>query len=233
MSKGIFSAKLAASTRKAKKIIPEVKPKSASLLVANATNKNKAKKIIPKVNSRPTSSVTNKNRAKKIIPKVKPKSVSSLVANKNKSQDNQQVNENDKVENDKNKEVKKNSNEEKQKKLAQQALSKLEFQLLVLEQDILISSSSFFACLIELVSADHCIANLLRIHWLRKISINLSAINRFNNSLNIGKSSKENANHIGMCNTDSLEKLNASHFRNCLYLGRTLFRHMTTGFPLM
>ncbi len=85
MSKGIFSAKLAASTRKAKKIIPEVKPKSASLLVANATNKNKAKKIIPKVKSRPISSVINKNRAKKIIPKVKPKSVSSLVANKNKA----------------------------------------------------------------------------------------------------------------------------------------------------
>ena len=41
--------------------------------------------------------------------------------NKNKSQDNQQVNENDKVENDKNKEVKKNSNEENQqmKKTAQ------------------------------------------------------------------------------------------------------------------
>ena len=85
MSKGIFSAKLAASTRKAKKIIPEVKPKSASLLVANVTNKNKAKKIIPKVKSKSTSSVTNKSRAKKIIPKVKPKSASSLVANKNKA----------------------------------------------------------------------------------------------------------------------------------------------------
>lgn len=85
MSKGIFSAKLAASTRKAKKIIPEVKPKSASLLVANVTNKNKAKKIIPKVKSKSTSSVTNKSRAKKIIPKVKPKSASSLAANKNKA----------------------------------------------------------------------------------------------------------------------------------------------------
>ena len=85
MSKGIFSAKLAASTRKAKKIIPEVKPKPASLLVANVTNKNKAKKIIPKIKSKSTSSVTNKNRAKKIIPKVKPKSASSLVANKNKA----------------------------------------------------------------------------------------------------------------------------------------------------
>ena len=85
MNKGIFSAKLAASTRKAKKIIPEVKPKSASLLVANVTNKNKAKKIIPKVKSKSTSSVTNKSRAKKIIPKVKPKSASSLVANKNKA----------------------------------------------------------------------------------------------------------------------------------------------------
>lgn len=85
MSKGIFSAKLAASTRKAKKIIPEVKPKSASLLVANVTNKNKAKKIIPKIKSKSTSSVTNKSRAKKIIPKVKPKSASSLVANKNKA----------------------------------------------------------------------------------------------------------------------------------------------------
>jgi len=60
MSKGIFSAKLAASTRKAKKIIPRVKSKS-------------------------TSSVTNKSRAKKIIPKVKPKSASSLAANKNKA----------------------------------------------------------------------------------------------------------------------------------------------------
>lgn len=85
MSKGIFSAKLAASTRKAKKIIPEVKPKSASLLVANVTNKNKAKKIIPRVKSKSTSSVTNKSRAKKIIPKVKPKSASSLAANKNKA----------------------------------------------------------------------------------------------------------------------------------------------------
>ena len=85
MSKGIFSAKLAASTRKAKKIIPEVKPKSASLLVANVTNKNKAKKIIPKIKSKSTSSVTNKSRAKKIIPKVKPKSASSIVANKNKA----------------------------------------------------------------------------------------------------------------------------------------------------
>jgi len=85
MNKGIFSAKLAASTRKAKKIIPEVKPKSASLLVANVTNKNKAKKIIPKVKSKSTSSVTNKSRAKKIIPKVKPKSASSIVANKNKA----------------------------------------------------------------------------------------------------------------------------------------------------
>ena len=85
MNKGIFSAKLAASTRKAKKIIPEVKPKSASLLVANVTNKNKAKKIIPKVKSKSTSSVTNKSRAKKIIPKIKPKSASSLVANKNKA----------------------------------------------------------------------------------------------------------------------------------------------------
>ena len=85
MNKGIFSAKLAASTRKAKKIIPEVKPKSASLLVANVTNKNKAKKIIPKIKSKSTSSVTNKSRAKKIIPKVKPKSASSIVANKNKA----------------------------------------------------------------------------------------------------------------------------------------------------
>ena len=74
MSKGIFSAKLAASTRKAKKIIPEVKPKSSSSLVAN---KNKAKKIIPKVKSKSTSSVINKNKAKKIIPKVKPKSAPS------------------------------------------------------------------------------------------------------------------------------------------------------------
>ena len=81
MNKGIFSAKLAASTRKAKKIIPEVKPKSASLLVANVTNKNKAKKIIPKVKPKSASSLV----AKKIIPKVKPKSASSLVANKNKA----------------------------------------------------------------------------------------------------------------------------------------------------
>ena len=81
MNKGIFSAKLAASTRKAKKIIPEVKPKSASLLVANVTNKNKAKKIIPKVKPKSASSLV----AKKIIPKVKPKSSSSLVANKNKA----------------------------------------------------------------------------------------------------------------------------------------------------
>ena len=82
MNKGIFSAKLAASTRKAKKIIPEVKSKSASSLVAN---KNKAKRIIPKVKPRSASSiVTNKNKAKKIIPKVKPKSLSSVVSNEAK-----------------------------------------------------------------------------------------------------------------------------------------------------
>ena len=44
MSRNLFSEKLAASTRKAKKTIPEVKPKSVSSLV---TNKNKAKKTIP------------------------------------------------------------------------------------------------------------------------------------------------------------------------------------------
>ena len=77
MSKGIFSAKLAASTRKAKRIIPEVKPKSASLLVTNVTNTNKAKNIIPKVKSKSTSSVINKNKANKIIPKIKPKSAPS------------------------------------------------------------------------------------------------------------------------------------------------------------
>ena len=75
MSRNLFSEKLAASTRKAKKAIPEVKPKSASLLVAN---KNKAKKIIPKVKPSSASSlVANKNKAKKIIPKVKPKSAPS------------------------------------------------------------------------------------------------------------------------------------------------------------
>ena len=75
MSRNLFSEKLAASTRKAKKNIPEVKPKSASSLVAN---KNKAKKIIPKVKPRSASSlVANKNKAKKIIPKVKPKSAPS------------------------------------------------------------------------------------------------------------------------------------------------------------
>ena len=46
MNRKLFSEKLAASTRKAKKIIPEVKPRSASSLVAN---KNKAKKKIPEV----------------------------------------------------------------------------------------------------------------------------------------------------------------------------------------
>ena len=75
MNKGIFSAKLAASTRKAKKIIPEVKPKSASSLVAN---KNKAKRTIPKVKPKSASSiVTNKNKAKKKIPEVKSKSAPS------------------------------------------------------------------------------------------------------------------------------------------------------------
>ena len=49
MSRNIFSEKLAASTRKAKKTIPEVKSKSASSLVAI---KNKAKKKIPEVNSK-------------------------------------------------------------------------------------------------------------------------------------------------------------------------------------
>jgi hypothetical protein len=82
MNKGIFSAKLAASTRKAKKIIPEVKSKSASSLVAN---KNKAKKVIPKVKSKPKSKskskskstsslVANKNKAKRKISRIKPKS---------------------------------------------------------------------------------------------------------------------------------------------------------------
>lgn len=78
MNKGIFSAKLAASTRKAKKIIPEVKPKSASLLVANVTNKNKAKKIIPKVKPKSASSlVANKNKAKIKKSRIKPKSAPS------------------------------------------------------------------------------------------------------------------------------------------------------------
>ena len=75
MNRKLFSEKLAASTRKAKKIIPEVKPKSASSLVAN---KNKAKKIIPKVKPKSASSlVANKNKAKKKIPEVKPKSAPS------------------------------------------------------------------------------------------------------------------------------------------------------------
>ena len=82
MSRNLFSEKLAASTRQAKKTIPEVKPKSASSLVSN---KNKAKRIIPKVKPRSASSiVTNKNKAKKIIPKVKPKSLSSVVSNEAK-----------------------------------------------------------------------------------------------------------------------------------------------------
>ena len=46
MSRNLFSEKLAASTRKAKKTIPEVKQKSESSLVAN---KNKVKKKIPAV----------------------------------------------------------------------------------------------------------------------------------------------------------------------------------------
>ena len=72
MSKGIFSAKLAASTRKAKKIIPEVKPKSVSSLVANT---NKAKKIIPEVKPKSVSSlVANTNKAKKIIPEIRSES---------------------------------------------------------------------------------------------------------------------------------------------------------------
>ena len=75
MNRELFSEKLAASTRKAKKIIPEVKPKPSSSLVAN---KNKAKKIIPKVKPKAASSlVANKNKAKKKIPEVKPKSVPS------------------------------------------------------------------------------------------------------------------------------------------------------------
>jgi len=75
MSRNLFSEKLAASTRKAKKAIPEVKPKSASSLV---TIKNKAKKIILKVKPKSTSSlVANKNKVKKKIPAVKPKSAPS------------------------------------------------------------------------------------------------------------------------------------------------------------
>ena len=75
MSRNLFSEKLAASTRKAKKTIPEVKPKSASSLV---TIKNKAKKIILKVKPKSTSSlVANKNKVKKKIPAVKPKSAPS------------------------------------------------------------------------------------------------------------------------------------------------------------
>lgn len=70
MSRNLFSEKLAASTRKAKKTIPEVKPKSASSLVAI---KNKTKKIIPKVKSKSTASlVAIKNKAKKKIPAVNP-----------------------------------------------------------------------------------------------------------------------------------------------------------------
>ncbi|MBL79728.1 MAG: hypothetical protein CMH70_06835 [Nitrosomonadaceae bacterium] len=73
MSKGIFSKKLAASTRKAKKIIPEVKPRSASTLV---TNQKKAKKIIPEVKLKSASSlVVNRKRAKKIISDVNLKAV--------------------------------------------------------------------------------------------------------------------------------------------------------------
>ena len=60
MSKGIFSAKLAASTRKAKKIIPEVKPKSASLLVANK-NKAKIKKPRIKPKSAPSPELESPN----------------------------------------------------------------------------------------------------------------------------------------------------------------------------
>ena len=60
---------------KAKKIIPEVKPKSSSSLVAN---KNKAKKIIPKVKPKSASSlVANKNKAKIKKSRIKPKSAPS------------------------------------------------------------------------------------------------------------------------------------------------------------
>jgi len=75
MNKKHFSSKLAASIRKAKKMIPEVKSKSASLL---ATNIRKDKKIIPEVKPKSASSlVANKNKAKKKIPEVKPKSAPS------------------------------------------------------------------------------------------------------------------------------------------------------------
>tara|TARA_Y100001936_G_scaffold41889_1_gene40506 strand:+ start:1762 stop:2004 length:243 start_codon:yes stop_codon:yes gene_type:complete len=49
MNKKLFSVKMAASTRKAKKIIPEVKSKSKAPLT---TNKNK--KIIPEVKLKST-----------------------------------------------------------------------------------------------------------------------------------------------------------------------------------
>ena len=75
MSRNLFSEKLAASTRKAKKTIPEVKPKFSSSLVSN---KNKAKKIIPKVKPKSASPLAaNKNKIKKKIPAVKPKSAPS------------------------------------------------------------------------------------------------------------------------------------------------------------
>ena len=73
MSRNLFSEKLAASTRQAKKTIPEVKPKSASSIV---TNKNKAKKIIPKIKPKSLSSVVS-NKAKKKNPEVKSKSAPS------------------------------------------------------------------------------------------------------------------------------------------------------------
>ena len=60
MNKGIFSAKLAASTRKAKKIIPEVKSKSASSLVANK-NKAKIKKSRIKPKSAPLPELESPN----------------------------------------------------------------------------------------------------------------------------------------------------------------------------
>lgn len=66
--------------------------------------------------------------------------------------------------------------------LAQQTLTQLELELLIFEQDVLVCRSRIFARLIELIRTDHSVANLFRIHWLRKIAIDLTTVDCFYNS---------------------------------------------------
>ena len=65
--------------------------------------------------------------------------------------------------------------------LAQQTLTQLELELLIFEQDVLVCRSRIFARLIELIRTDHSVANLFRIHWLRKIAIDLTTVDCFYN----------------------------------------------------